>query len=81
MENKLAKKPDVDLLESLELKVGWVTATVRPVSHLRQSRTTLTCDKGPRVKVTSGTGHVARCVMARRTVARLVFGVERCSIL
>ena len=27
------------------------------------------------------TGRVARCDMARRTVARLVFGIERCSIL
>ena len=39
-----------------------------------------TCDKS-RVKVASVTGLVARCVMARRTVARLVFGIERCSIL
>jgi len=40
-----------------------------------------TCDKGSRVNVASMTGHVARCVMARRTVARLIFGIERCSIL
>jgi len=32
-------------------------------------------------KVASVTVRVARCVMARRTVARLVFGIERCSIL
>ena len=38
-------------------------------------------DKGSRVKVASVTGHVARCIMARRTVARLIFGIERCSIL
>ena len=56
-------------------------STVRPMSHLRQSRATLTHDKGSRVKVASVTGHIARCVMARRTVARLVFGIERCSIL
>jgi len=35
-----------------------------------------TCDK-----VASVTGRIARCVVARRTVARLVFGTERCSIL
>ena len=35
-----------------------------------------TCDK-----VASGTERVARCVVARRTVARLVFGIQRCSIL
>jgi len=35
-----------------------------------------TCDK-----VASVTGRIARCVMARRTVARVVFGIERCSIL
>jgi len=40
-----------------------------------------TCDKGSRVKVTSGTGRVACRDMARRTVAWLVFGIERCSIL
>jgi len=51
------------------------------MSHLRQSRATLTRDKGSRVKVASVTGRVARCVMTRRTVARLVFGTERCSIL
>ena len=33
------------------------------------------------VKVASVTGRIARCVMARRTVARLVLGIERCSIL
>jgi len=33
------------------------------------------------VKVASVTGRIARCVMARRTVTRLVFGIERCSIL
>jgi len=38
-------------------------------------------DKGSRVKIASVTGRVARCVMARRTVARLVFGIEHCSIL
>jgi len=54
---------------------------LRPMSHLQQSRATLTRDKGSRVKVASGTGHVARCVMARRTVARLVFGIERCCIV
>jgi len=54
---------------------------LRPLSYLRQSRATLTRDRGSRVKVASVTGHVARCVMARRTVARLVFGIERCSIL
>jgi len=37
-------------------------------------------DKGSRVTVASVTGRIARCVVARRTVARLVFGVERCSI-
>jgi len=47
-------------------------ASVRPMSHLRQES---------RVKVASVTGRVARCVMARRTIARLVFAVERCSIL
>ena len=51
------------------------------MSHLRQSRATLTRDKGWRVKVASVTGRVARRDMARRTVARLVFGIERCSIL
>jgi len=51
------------------------------MSHLRQGRATLTRDNGSRVKVASVTGLVARCVMARRTVARLVFGIERCSIL
>jgi len=51
------------------------------MSHLRQSRMTLTRDKGSRVKVASVTGRIARCVVARRTVARLVFGTERCSIL
>jgi len=50
--------------------------TVRPMSHLTSTR-----DKGSRVKVASVTGRVARCVMTRRTVARLVFGTERCSIL
>jgi len=34
-----------------------------------------TCDK-----VASVTGRVARCVMARRTFARLVFRTARCSI-
>jgi len=48
------------------------------MSHLRQSGATLTRDKGSRVRVLSVAG---RCVMARRTVARLVFGIERCSIL
>jgi len=38
------------------------------MSHLRQSCATVT-------------GRIARCVTARRTVARLVFGIERCSIL
>ena len=47
------------------------------MSHLRESRATLTRDKGSCVKVASVTGHIARCVMARRTVARLVFGIER----
>jgi len=51
------------------------------MSHLRQSRATLTRDKESRVKVASVTRRVARCVMARRTVARLVFGIERCSFL
>jgi len=51
------------------------------MSHLRQSRATLTRDKGSRVKVASVTGRIARCVMARRTVAQLVLGIERCSIL
>ena len=51
--------------------------TIRPMSHLRQSRATLTRDKGSRAKVASVTGRVARCVMARRTVARLVVGIER----
>jgi len=51
------------------------------MSHLRQSRATLTRDKGSRLKVASGTGRVAHCVMAHCTVARLVFGIERCSIL
>jgi len=51
------------------------------MSHLRQSRATLTPDKGSRVKVASGTERVARCVVARRTVARLVFGIQLCSIL
>jgi len=51
---------------------------VRPMSHLRQSRATLTRDERSRVKVASVTGRVARCVMVRRTVARLVFGIERC---
>jgi len=46
------------------------------MSRLRQSRATLTRDKGSRVKVASVTGRVAR-----RTVARLVFGIQRCSIL
>ena len=55
--------------------------SLRPMSHLRQSRATLTRDKGSRVKVASVTGRVARCVMACRTVARVVFGIERCSIL
>ena len=43
--------------------------SLRPMSHLRQSRATLTRDKGLRVKVASVTRRVARCVMARRTVA------------
>ena len=34
-----------------------------------------------RIKVASVTGRVARCVMARRTVAQIIFGIERCSIL
>ena len=53
------------------------------MSRLRQSRATLTRDKGSRVKVASVTGHITRCVMARRTVAQPVFGIglERCSIL
>jgi len=51
------------------------------MSHLRHRRATLTRDNGSRVIVASVIGHVARCVMARRTVARLVFGTERCSIL
>ena len=38
-------------------------------------------DTVARVKVASVTGRVASCVVARRTVARLVFGIERCSIL
>ena len=54
---------------------------LRPMSHLRHSRTTLTRNKGSRVKVASVSGRVARCIMARRTVARLVFGIERRSIL
>ena len=58
-----------------------VQGTVRPMSHLRQSRATLTRDKGSLVKVASVTGRVARCVVARRIVARLVFAIERCSIL
>jgi len=44
------------------------------MSHLRQSGAR---DKGSRVKLTGVTGRVARCVMTRRTVARLVFGIER----
>jgi len=56
--------------------IDWqkTTAILRPMSHLRQSHATLTCDKGSRVKVASVTGRAARCVTARRTVARLVFG-------
>jgi len=56
-------------------------AVSKTMSHLRQSRATVTRDKGSRVKVANVTGRVARCVIARRTVARLVFGIERCSIL
>jgi len=41
------------------------------MSHLRKSRATLTREKGLRVKVASVAGRVAR----------LVFGIERCSIL
>jgi len=52
---------------------------LRPMSHLRQSRATLMRDPLSLVKVASMTGRVARCVMARRTVARLVFEIERCS--
>jgi len=33
--------------------------------------------QGLGVKVASVTGRVARCVMARRTVARLVFGIQK----
>jgi len=50
------------------------------MSHLRQSHVTLTRDMGSRVKVASVTWRVARCVMARRTIALLVFGIERCCI-
>ena len=38
-------------------------------------------DFDARQGVASVTGRVARSVMARRTVARLVFGIERCSIV
>jgi len=55
------------------------------MSHLRQNRATLTRDKGwgraSKSQLASGIGRIARCVMARRTVARFVFGIERCSIL
>jgi len=51
-------------------------ATVRRAMTQRATRPFHTCDK-----VASVTGRVARCIMARRTVARLVFGIERCSIL
>jgi len=47
------------------------------MSHLR----TLRRDKGSRVKVASVTGRIARCVVVCHTVARLVFGIERCCIL
>jgi len=51
------------------------------MSHLQQSRATLTRNKRSRVKVASVTGHVVRRDMARCTVVRLLFGIEHCSIL
>jgi len=49
------------------------------MSHLRQSRGLWRASAS---KSQVWQRHVARCVMARRmTVARLVFGIERCSIL
>jgi len=68
-------------IDTIVYSLGHGLHTLRPMSHLRQSRATLTPDKGSRVKVTSVTGRVARCVVARRTVATLVFGIERCSVL
>ena len=62
------------------LSPHWGTSVPTPpktdlTPHLRQSRAPLTREKGSCVKIASGTGRVARCVMARRTVARLVFGI------
>jgi len=51
------------------------------MSHLQQSRSTLTRDKGSRFKVASVTGRVARCDVARHTVVRLIFGKECGSIV
>jgi len=55
----------------------WPKTDVTPATKSRD----FNARKGSRVKVASVTGRVTRCVMARRTVARLVFAIERCSIL
>jgi len=60
--------------------------TISPTRQMILLKTDVThatklCDKGLHVKVASVTGRFARCVMVRGTVARLVFGIESCSIL
>jgi len=61
---------------SVGLSVPQLIYVVRPMSHLRQSRASDFDARRGKCE-----GCVTRCVMARRTVARLVLRIERCSIL